>query len=74
MSVDAGINFNRNKHMKKIALLKTALAASIAFASLTTMTGCFWGHDDHHDDRDHHDDHHDDHPDAHQDDHHDDQH
>jgi hypothetical protein len=47
--------------MKRFKLLKTTLAALIAFATLTMMAGCFWGHDDHHGGWDHHDDHHYDH-------------
>jgi hypothetical protein len=51
--------------MKRLALLKTTLAAAITLALLMTTSGCFWGHDDHHDDRGHADDHHDDHQDDH---------
>jgi hypothetical protein len=53
--------------MKKMALLKTTLAAAIALSMMMGLAGCFWGHHDHDDYRDHHDDHgdfhHDDHPD-----------
>ena len=48
--------------MKRFALLKTILGASIALGLFIGMAGCF---DDHHDDRDHHGDH----PDLHQGDH-----
>jgi len=56
--------------MRRLALLKTTIAAAIMLTMLMNSTGCFWGHDDHHDDRGHPDDHHDDHHDDHQDDHH----
>jgi len=67
--VNQVIDQQQEHNMKRITLLKTTLATSIAFASLLAMTGCSWGHDDHHDDRDHVDDHQDDHQDNnHQDD------
>jgi hypothetical protein len=52
--------------MKRITLLKTTLAASIAVATLMALAGCVNVNDhDHHDPNlnhpdDHHDDHHDD--------------
>jgi hypothetical protein len=51
--------------MKQLTFLKTLIALSIAMTSLTAVSGCLWGHDDHHDDIDHHNDHHDDHPNDH---------
>lgn len=55
--------------MTRLRLLKATLAALITMSLLTTMTGCFWGHDDHDGGWDHHDDHHDEPLDNHPDDH-----
>jgi hypothetical protein len=55
--------------MKRITILKTSLAASIALASLMAVPGCAGGHDDHYNGMDHRDDHRDDHPDNHSGDH-----
>jgi ABC-type Zn2+ transport system substrate-binding protein/surface adhesin len=55
--------------MKRMTLLKTSLAASIALTSLMALPGCLVGRDDRYNDMDHRDDHHDDHQDNHVDDH-----
>jgi len=52
--------------MKRITLLKTILAASIALTSVMAMAGCSVGEDDHHDGFDQRDARQDQHPDDHQ--------